>query len=478
MNRLNAIQQDDAMLAKVARRQRAVELLEEMGPDGYLDSAEVRRTIDRTDMLGRILPTYLKAPELRLPAEVSKYFTESGDIDRIVVAGMGGSAIGPLVAREILWNMGRYAPVEVHRHYPLPHIRMDERTLVILSSCSGNTEEALFAYEEAVRSGAKVICVSKGGLLERCACSKGDPFVRLPAAELGLLQPRESLLLSLMISLMLFAEIPKICFKTAELDAMRKELAGPSRARVERWGPEVPFACNRAKKLALYMLYGTTDGSGEGVDFSRPRIPLVMVSQENASVGVRIENQFGESVEHPIKVLTFFEDAHNEIEGTVTCAVEARLREWEDPFVYLAVRSGNEHPRARVRFTKTIMELFERNGVEVYPVDACGETALACKMHALELLDYARGYACILRGTDPIPVEAMDRMKEVMHRTLTPEDRDALTFLRSRDVTDVHTFRRYMAERHPFPEVVLYRLEQADAIAIDEHGAIHIRQDR
>jgi len=474
MDRLNAIGQDDKMLAKAARRQYAAELLEEMRPAGYLDASEVRRAIDRTGMTERISPAYVRGAELSLPAEISARCAGCTDIDRIVLAGMGGSAIGPLAAAEILRNTGRHLPVEVHRHYPLPRLRMDERVLVILSSFSGNTEESLSTYEEAVRGGAQVICVSKDGLLERCARSRGDPFARIPAEDLKLHQPRESLPLSMMIFLMLFAELPIVPFASTELDAMREGLSQMVRDQDESWGPEVPFSANPAKQIALYMLYGTTDGTGEGVAFSHPRIPLVMVSQENASVGIRIENQFGESVEHPIKVLTLFEDAHNEIEGTVTCAVEARLAGREDPFTHLAIRSPDEHPRARTRFDRTIAELFERNDVEVYSVEARGENELARKIHILQLLDYARAYACILRGTDPIPVEAMDRMKDVMHRTLTPEDRDALRFLRSREATNVHIFRRYLAERHSFPERVLYRLERRGAISIDRHGAIHI----
>jgi len=472
MNPLNAIGQGDTILAKVARRQHAVLLLEEMRPDGCLDALEVRQAIDRTGMMGRISPTYLKAIELRLTEELRACCAERTDIDRIVIAGIGGSGIGPLVAAEILRNMGRYLPVEVHRHYPLPHLRMDERTLVILSSFSGNTEESLMAYEEAIRGSAQVICISKNGLLERCAETRGDPFVRIPADDLKLQQPREALPLSMMTFLMLFAELPLIPFASAELDDMREGLTETVRDQSEAWGPEVPFATNLAKQLALYMLYGTTDGTAEGADFSRPRIPLILVSQENVSVGIRLENQFGESVEHPIKVLTLFEDAHNQIEGTVTCAVEARLTGRKDPFTYLAIRSEDEHPRARIRFDRTIVELFERNDIPVYPVEARGKTALARKMHILELLDYARTYASILRGTDPAPVESMDRMKEIMHRTLAPEDRDALRFLESREATNVHMLRRYLAERHPLPERVLYRLEKRGSITIDLHGVI------
>jgi len=431
-------------------------------------------------MTDRISDAYIRSIELSLGEEVEAYCLQTGPIHRIIVAGMGGSAIGPLVAIELLRNMGYSIPVEVHRHYPLPHLQIASKTLVIISSFSGNTEESLFTYQEAVRKGASIICISKDGLVEECASAECHPFVRLLTEDLE--QPREAIALFVMVFLKLFSKLRGAWPYQGSFDITRhfdlRCMREMTQQLGEQWSPQVPFERNLAKQMALYFLYGSKDGRARAIDYASPKTPVVMVDQSNASCGIRIENQFGECVESPIRVLTFYEDAHNKIEATVTSAMET------EAYTYIALRSADEHDRAKIRFDKTIEELFERNGVRVYVLETEGDTPLERKFYLLELLDYIRAYASLLRGTDPLPVMAMDRMKDIMHKTLTKEDEDLLVFLCEREAYEhqpkltrsQYADDPYVVQHYPLPKIPLYRLEKAGMVSLD-HGLICLTKE-
>jgi glucose/mannose-6-phosphate isomerase len=95
-------------------------------------------------------------------------------VDRIVVAGMGGSAIGAdLLAAYLEDRLS--VPMTVHRDYGLPGYAQGEKTLAVISSHSGNTEESLSAFAQACENGCQVIVVCTGGSLQQKATEKGIP---------------------------------------------------------------------------------------------------------------------------------------------------------------------------------------------------------------------------------------------------------------------------------------------------------------
>jgi glucose/mannose-6-phosphate isomerase len=110
-----------------------------------------------------------------------------GKIRNIVVAGLGGSAIGGDLVRTYLAEWLK-VPMIVVRDYVLPAF-VDEHTLVLVSSYSGNTEETLSAYSQAQEQGAKLLVFTTGGKLAERAKKDGHPVVTLP----GGLMPRAAL---------------------------------------------------------------------------------------------------------------------------------------------------------------------------------------------------------------------------------------------------------------------------------------------
>ncbi|MBL4623764.1 MAG: SIS domain-containing protein [Flavobacteriales bacterium] len=99
-------------------------------------------------------------------------------INTILISGLGGSGIGgtivgQLVAQEIK------IPVIVNKDYSIPEF-VDEHTLFIASSYSGNTEETLYALEAAEKKGAEIACVTSGGKMETIAKGKGYNLIIIP----------------------------------------------------------------------------------------------------------------------------------------------------------------------------------------------------------------------------------------------------------------------------------------------------------
>ena len=138
-----------------------------------LDNALVYQQLDSSGMLNHLhgFPEQCqKAWEKVLRFDLPHEYTE---ISNVVILGMGGSAIGGDIARRLALAESKL-PVWVHRDYGLPSF-VDESTLVIASSYSGNTEETLSAFTESLRTQAKKLVITSGGKLKRLAENEGIP---------------------------------------------------------------------------------------------------------------------------------------------------------------------------------------------------------------------------------------------------------------------------------------------------------------
>ena len=100
------------------------------------------------------------------------------DIRQIVITGLGGSAIGGDLLRAYLAESCP-VPVIVNRHYYFPKY-VGKNTLVIISSYSGNTEETVSAYRDAIKRKAKIFCITSGGEVEKIARKNKHPYITIP----------------------------------------------------------------------------------------------------------------------------------------------------------------------------------------------------------------------------------------------------------------------------------------------------------
>lgn len=297
----------------------------------------------------------------------------------VVIAGMGGSAIGADLVRGLVEDQ-LPVPIMVNRDYRLPGF-VDEDTLVIASSYSGGTEETLSAYEHARQLGASVAVTTTGGELGRRAEKAGLPVVTIPKG----LQPRAALAYSLVPLLVLLHRAGLVDDPAADVE----EAASLLDERRSRLGPEAPVSDNPAKGLALTHYGG---------------LPLIYGSPGwKAAVAYRWKCQVNENAKAAAVWNVLPELNHNETEG------------WQHPelnrhvHVVMLADDGDPEPiRRRMDATAAVME--GRVG-SIQRVSSEGKSPLARMMSLVQMADYVSVYLALLYGVDPTPVTAIEDLK-------------------------------------------------------------------
>ena len=349
-------------------------------PDlAILDDAEARARLDPGGMGAAVrgLPDQCRAAwdearHLELPAAYR-------EIDRIVILGMGGSAIGGDIFRLLLARESA-VPVLNQRHYDLPSC-VDGRALLIASSFSGNTEETLSAFERGLATTAKKLVITTGGRLLTTARANGVPafvfrFRGEPRSALGYgLMP----LLAVAEGLGLMQGVARdVDEAIAAMESLRSRIA-----------EEAPAADNAAKRLAARLA---------------GRLPVIYGAEVLTEVAHRWKTQLNEST----KVWAFHEQlpeaSHNAIVSYGLPQEVARL------VLVVYLRSLDFHPRVALHCDFNQRALAEA-GVEYTEVQAEGRSALAQAMTCLLMGDYVSYYLALLNGLDPTPTTAIDNLK-------------------------------------------------------------------
>jgi glucose/mannose-6-phosphate isomerase len=305
------------------------------------------------------------------------------DIDRVLVAGMGGSAIGA----DLLAAYAAPAcpvPLVVHRDYDLPAWANGPHTLVIAASHSGNTEEALSSFDRAGQNGCLRLAITTGGQLAQAATQAGAPLWTF--VHLG--QPRAAVGFSFGLLLAAFTRLGLISDPS-------EELAGALAAmRVQQSSllAEVPVARNPAKRMAG-QLFG--------------RWVMVMGAGVLAPVAHRWKTQVNELAKAWAQYDYLPEADHNTIAG-IACPEELLTK-----MMVLFLRAPSDHPRNRLR-TDLTRQICMMEGLNTDNYDSQGESPLAHLWTALHFGDYQAFYLAMAYGADPTPIPAINELKKEM----------------------------------------------------------------
>ena len=346
------------------------------------DDLSLFTELDTQDMLSQIdgLPDQLKnawelGQNLQLP--------DLPGISRVLVAGMGGSAIGADLLSAYASPIC-IASVVVHRDYQLPAWVDGKDTLVIFSSHSGNTEETLSAFKTARQRDCHCLAVTTGGKLAQLANQHGVPTWKFEHKG----QPRAAVGFSFGLLLAVLTRLNLIPDPAAELDsaitAMKEQQKNIQANSITHQNP--------AKRLAgqLFDRWVTVLGSG----FLTP-------------VARRWKGQISEIAKAWAQFEFLPEANHNTLAGIHN--PEALLSKT----MVLFLRSTNNHPRNYLREELT-RRIFMVEGLGTDFVDAQGDTRLANMWTCLHLGDYVAFYLAMAYGVDPTPVEAIESFKREM----------------------------------------------------------------
>jgi glucose/mannose-6-phosphate isomerase len=300
----------------------------------------------------------------------------------LVVAGMGGSAIGGALARAALGDRAS-RPIMLARGYALPAWTTPDTT-ILCSSYSGNTEETLAVFDAAGALGARRIVMTTGGKLAEAARADGVPVVPVP----GGFMPRAAVAYALVVAL----EAAALCGAGERLHAEIDVAAAHAEKLVADWGPEGADDC-LAKKLARGLHGTAVQIAGAGL---------------TAPIAYRWKTQINEQAKTPAFAGELPEVDHNEIEGWAGADELGR-------FSAVFLDDCDLHPRISQRIELT-RALIAGHAAATYRVDTVGQSRTERLISLVLLGDLVSLYIAVLRGVDPSPVPVMDRLKETLAR--------------------------------------------------------------
>ena len=348
-----------------------------------LDQPIKVKKIDKSDMLGHLTKTpdhcldaVNRARQVKVPEKVKP--------KNIIIAGMGGSAIGGEILQDWL-REELPIPVEVCKDYVLPAYA-NEDTLFFANSYSGNTEETLTAFVEAIRRKCIAITITSGGYLLSFSKKLQVPHVAIP-----------SQLPSRVAIPYLFFPLPVLLERMGILSSREEDIEETIQILKkvgEENSPEIPTENNVAKKLALELV---------------DTIPVVYGFRQYGAIARRLKTQFNENSKVLSKYDVFPELNHNETVG------------WEAPealtknYSVILIRDPNEPPEIRHRIEAT-KSLALHKAKKILEIHAKGDGKLAKMFSVLRVGDFASVYLAILQRVDPTPVKIIDRIKVGMKK--------------------------------------------------------------
>lgn len=302
-------------------------------------------------------------------------------VSSILILGMGGSGISGDIIK-VLLEGELSIPILVNKDYTLPNF-VDEKSLCFALSYSGNTEETLNGFDQALGRGSCIISIATGGILAKRAHQHRLPLIKIPSG----FQPRAALGYLTLPILVILARLNLVKNQTEEI----KETLNLLKKKESEWNRKKPLEKNETQMLALKL-------SG--------KVPIVYGSQGVTGVAaLRWKCQFNENSKIPSFWHTFPELNHNETVGWEL------LKSVTQKFCLILLRDkdGEERIKRRIAITKS---LIEKQFGQVLQVWAEGKSKLAKTFSLIYFGDFTSAYLAILNGVDPTPVQKVEILKK------------------------------------------------------------------
>ena len=300
------------------------------------------------------------------------------DVDAIAIVGMGGSGIGGALIESLAVDLHTPVPVHMVRGYRLPAF-MNDRTLVIASSNSGDTEETCAVLDAAIAVRAKCVALATGGRLLEIARAHGVPALNFIWSG----EQRSALGWSFAAPLAVCVGLGLIrpFGMTAAIAEMRETIGAIGR--------DVPESANEAKQIARRLA---------------GRMPVFVGAEALAPVAYRWRTQVNENAKSWAIADELPEMNHNAHAGYgLPQESVARLHA-------VLLRHAAVHPRIALRFEATATKMRE-TGVSAELVEIGGGDTVAQVLRAIALGDFVSYYLGLLNGVHPSPVPALLELK-------------------------------------------------------------------
>lgn len=292
-------------------------------------------------------------------------------INRVYVAGLGGSGIGADFVAEFIKDECPI-PYTVGKGYSIPKY-VDENTLAVCSSYSGNTEETLNAFNEMLDRGCKIVIISSGGKLIEEAKTRGLDYIQVPG---NWPSPRACLGYSVVQQLYMMNKLDFISdtFKT----------------RLKTSIDLVKFDMEDIKKTAKKI-----------ADTIYDKIPVIYTTDRMESVAVRLRQQINENSKMLCWHHVIPEMNHNELVGWTEAHPELAV-------LYLRNNDDYKRNQLRIEINKEIISKLCPTVIDIY---SKGNTLIERAVYLVHLGDWISWYLSELKQVDSIEVNVINYLK-------------------------------------------------------------------
>ncbi len=283
---------------------------------------------------------------------------------------MGGSGIGGKIVSLWLQDELKY-PVILVQDYNLPNF-VNENTLVIASSYSGDTEETLMSVEKAAEKGARIIAITSGGRLKDFCAERNFDYIIVPGGN----PPRSA-----------------IAFSLIQLVAIFSKLGMVSETHLTSFENALKLIRKESDNIKSEARSLSTSLNGF--------IPIFYAGAKYEGIAVRARQQFNENAKTLCWHHVIPEMNHNELVG------------WgggDERFAVVLFNTGDLIPRNQRRFEIT-MEVIRQKTPNVIVVDAMGESIIERSLYLIHLIDWASYFSAEQHKVDSMEIEVIDFLK-------------------------------------------------------------------
>ncbi len=305
----------------------------------------------------------------------STHIQSEANFHNVVISGLGGSGIGGTLIAELALS-GAKIPISVNKQYDLPSF-VNEKTLVIISSYSGNTEETLAAMQESIKRNATVVCITSGGKIKDLAKKEKKEWIEVP----GGFPPRSCLGYSL-VQILHILETKNI-FHSRFKSQIKEGIALLQN--------ELPIIQLEAQKVAEKLHCKT---------------PVIYSLGTTEGIAIRFRQQLNENSKLLCWHHVIPEMNHNELVGWT---------EKNDKLAVCILRTDFDHPRnvMRLEINKQIISKCTPNLIEIC---GHGSTPLIQMLYLIHLTDWVSCYLADLQNIDPVEVKVIDFLKNELSK--------------------------------------------------------------
>lgn len=348
-----------------------------------LDNTQQIKKLDKSNMAGsiemleeQIQQTWDEVNALEIPGDYK-------NVNNIVFSGMGGSALGAYVAKNLYTTQLKQS-FEIVNDYRLPGY-VDEDTLVVVGSYSGTTEETISSLREALEKKAKIVTISTGGKLEEIALQNNLPFYKLNPKYNPSNQPRMGIGYSVFALLALLTKLDIISITEKDIQHIKEKV----HENRNNYGIKTSTEYNKAKQLAQTLL---------------GRVPIFIAGEFLIGAIHAVRNQLNENAKSIAVYFPLPELNHHLLEALQFPSDITK----RDLYIFFHSNLYSDNIAKRSNITRDVVK---QNGHQTFVYTPTAKTPLAQTMEAINFGSYIGYYLAFLHEIDPSPIKWVEKFK-------------------------------------------------------------------